>query len=225
MDKNIRILIVDDHTVIRHGLRLMLELKYGLEVIGEAKDGSEAISLAIKLTPDVILMDLEMPQVNGLQAITAIHTKLPEVRMLVLTSFTDSEKIASAIRSGAAGYLLKDSSPSELVQAIREVAQGHVSLSHEIAQKLVEGLQKPAGIPAVDNMLTNREREILQLAACGISNHEIANKLVISEGTVRFHFSNIFSKLQVNNRSQAVVHALRHGWVNLTESSSNFGTN
>jgi NarL family two-component system response regulator LiaR len=219
VEKNIRILIVDDHTVVRHGLRLMLELKSGFEVIGEAKDGNEAIDMAIKLTPDVILMDLEMPQVNGLQAITAIHAELPDIRILVLTSFVDSEKIASAIRNGAAGYLLKDTSPGELVQAIKEVDEGHVSLPPEIAQKLVEGLQKPAGIQAVENTLTNREGEILQLAACGLSNQEIANKLVISEGTVRFHFSNIFSKLQVNNRSQALVYALRQGWVNLTEGS------
>lgn len=219
MEKTIRILIVDDHAIVRHGLRLMLELKSGIEVIGEAKDGNEAISLAIKLTPDVILMDLEMPQVNGLQAITAIYAESPDIRILVLTSFADSEKIASAIRNGAAGYLLKDTSPGELVQAIKEVDEGHVSLPPEIAQKLVEGLQKTAGIQAVNNPLTNRECEILQFAACGLSNQDIASKLVISEGTVRFHFSNIFSKLQVNNRSQALVYALRHGWVNLTDSS------
>ena len=219
MDKNIRILIVDDHTVVRHGLRLMLDLKAGFEVVGEAKDGSEAIALAAQLTPDVILMDLEMPQVDGLQAITVIHQELPDIHILVLTSFTDSDRIASAIRNGAAGYLIKDSSPSELVQAIQDVAEGQISLPAEIAQKLVEGLQKPSEIPEVEDILTEREREILQLAAYGLSNQDIASKLVVSEGTVRFHFSNIFSKLQVKNRSQALIFALRQGWVDLTESS------
>ena len=215
MDTHIRILIADDHTVVRHGLRLMLELKPGLEVVGEAKDGNEAILLAHTLKPDVILMDLDMPRLNGLHAIASIHPDLPDIRILVLTSFTDKEKITSAIRNGAAGYILKDTSPADLVKAIREVAQGHVSLPPEIAQKLVEGLQHPARDPAVDTLLTNREREVLRLATDGLSNQEIADKLVISEGTVRFHFSNIFSKLQVNNRSQAIVYALRQGLVNM----------
>jgi DNA-binding NarL/FixJ family response regulator len=218
MEKKIRILIADDHTVVRHGLHLMLERKADFEVAGEARDGAEALALARTLRPDVILMDLEMPHMNGLEAIAAIHPELPEVRILVLTSFTDSEKIASAVKSGAAGYILKDSSPAELAYAIREVARGGVSLPPEIAQKLVEGLQQPAAAPGGESGLTGREREILQLAASGLSNEEIAARLVISEGTVRFHFSNIFSKLQVSSRSQAIVHALRHGWVKIDES-------
>lgn len=217
MGANIRILIADDHTVVRHGLRLMLELKPGFEVVGEAKDGGEAIALARALKPDVILMDMEMPRVSGLQAIAAIHPELPDTRILVLTSFADGQRIAAAVKSGAAGYLLKDSSPTDLVNAICEVARGNFSLPPEIAQKLVEGLQQPAVSSMGETSLTPREHEILQLAAGGLSNQEIAARLVISKGTVRFHFSNIFNKLQVHNRSQAIVAALRHGWVTIGE--------
>jgi len=217
VDGAIRVLIVDDHTVVRHGLRLMLELKPGIEVVGEARDGAEAITQARRLRPDVILMDLEMPRVSGIQAIAEISPELPDIRILVLTSFGDSEKIASAIKSGAAGYILKDSSPTELVHAIREVAQGNISLPPDIAQKLVGALQRPARNLTKAKLLTNREREILQLAASGLSNREIAGRLVISEGTIRFHFSNIFNKLGVNNRSQAIVSALRQGLVNIQD--------
>jgi two-component system, NarL family, response regulator LiaR len=217
MEPQIRVLIADDHTIVRHGLRLMLELKPGIEVVGEAQDGAEAITLAGALKPDVIIMDLEMPRVSGLQAIAEIHARMPEIHILVLTSYTDSEKITSAIKNGAVGYLLKDSPPGELIQAIREVAQGHINLPPEIAQKLVQGLQQSSEAQRSFSPLTNRELEVLRLAACGMSNPEIAGKLVVSEGTVRFHFSNIFNKLQVNNRSQAIVHALRRGLVDLGE--------
>jgi NarL family two-component system response regulator LiaR len=215
----IRILIVDDHTVVRHGLRLMLELKPGLDVVGEAQDGSEAISQARLLQPDVILMDLEMPRMSGLQAIEEIHPQFPNIHILVLTSYADSEKIAMTIKAGAAGYLLKDSSPKDLVEAIQNVYHGNISLPPEIAQKLVQGLQQPSKKSPSDTLLTGREKEIIQLAANGLSNVEIAQKLVLSEGTVRFHFSNIFSKLHVSNRSQAILFALRQGWVDLNDST------
>jgi len=217
MKKNIRILIVDDHTVVRHGLRLMLELKPGMQIVGEACDGIEALSQARSQKPDVILMDLEMPRVGGLQAISEIHPEFPGIRILVLTSFADSEKIVMAIKAGAAGYLLKDSTPSDLVRAIQDVYCGNFILPTEISQKLVYGLQQPAQSNPAETGLTRREREIIRMAAIGLSNQDIAKKLVISDGTVRFHLSNIFSKLQVCNRSQAILYALRHGWVDLND--------
>lgn len=220
MTKPIRILIADDHNVVRHGLKLMLERKPGIKVIGEAKNGAEVISLAGSLTPDVILMDLEMPLVSGLQAISTIHAEHPDIRILVLTSFTDSEKIASAIRNGAAGYMIKDTFPAELVAAIRDVANGEVNLPPEIVKKLVEGLQKIEPKKIIEPLLTHREQEILMLSAGGLSNQEIASKLFISESTIRFHFTNIYCKLEVNNRSQAIIFALRRGLVKIDENSS-----
>lgn len=215
MEKTIRLLIVDDHTVVRHGLKLMLDLKAGIEVVGEARDGEAAIDLAGKLNPDVILMDLEMPGMGGLEAIARIHSRDAQVRILVLTSFTDSQKIAAAIKNGAAGYILKDSSPGALVQAIRDVDRGKVSMQLDIAQKMVEGLQALSEASTAGAGLTQREKEILQLAAGGMLNHEIAARLVVSEGTVRFHFSNIYNKLQVHNRSQAIIKAIQLDLVDL----------
>jgi DNA-binding NarL/FixJ family response regulator len=218
MEKAIRILIVDDHTVLRHGLHLMLELKPGLEVVGEARDGVDAISQARLLQPDVILMDLEMPRMGGQQAIQEIHNEFPAINILVLTSFADNDKIMQAIKAGAAGYLLKDASPADLVQSIKNVFAGNVSLSPEITKKLVQQMQQPPANRQAEQSLTEREREILRLAASGLSNQDIARRLVIAEGTVRFHLSNIFSKFQVSNRSQALLHALRLGWVDLKDS-------
>lgn len=211
----IRILIVDDHTLVRSAMHLMLELKPGLEIVGEAKDGIEAIEQTRALQPDVILMDLEMPRMGGLEAIAQIHTEFPGVRILVLTSFVDDQKITAAIRAGALNYLLKNSSPADLVRTIHEVYSGASNLSPEIARGLVAGLQQPASPNPPAAELTARETEILRLAAGGLSNTSIAARLFISEGTVRFHMSNIFSKLQVSNRSQAIVSALRTGLVDL----------
>lgn len=215
MEQAIRVLIADDHTIVRRGLCMMLELKPGIAVVGEAQDGAEAITLAGELKPDVIVMDLEMPNVNGIQAIAAIHNQQPGVRILVLSSFTDIENITQAIKNGAAGYLSKDSPPSELTQAIRDLAQGQVRIPLEIAQKLVQGLQQSGDRQPEDTPLTGRELEVLHMAASGLSNPDISARLVVSEGTVRFHFSNIFRKLKVANRSQAVISALRRGLVDL----------
>lgn len=215
MEQAIRVLIADDHTIVRRGLCLMLELKPGIAVVGEAQDGAEAITLAGELKPDVIIMDLEMPHVNGIQAIATIHNQQPGVRILVLSSFADEDNITQAIKNGAAGYLSKDSPPSELAQAIRDLAQGQVRIPLEIAQKLVHGLQQSGSRQPEGEPLTGREQEVLRMAASGLSNPDIAAKLVVSEGTVRFHFSNIFRKLKVANRSQAVISALRCGLVKL----------
>jgi DNA-binding NarL/FixJ family response regulator len=211
----IRILIVDDHTLVRNAMHLMLDLKTGLEVVGEAQDGLEAIDQARILQPDVVLMDLEMPRLGGLEAIAEIHRQFPKIRIVVLTSFVDDQKIAAAIQAGAMNYLLKNSSPADLVRTIQEVYAGSANLSPEITRRLVAGLQQPAKPVAPETSLTERENEILRLAASGLTNPEIAEKLFISEGTVRFHISNIFSKLGVSSRSQAILYALRQGWVDL----------
>lgn len=218
-EQPVRVLIADDHTIVRHGLRLMLEQKEGITVVAEARDGLEAVALADSLKPDVILMDLEMPRMDGIQAAAAIHAAHPEIHILVLTSFTESEKITAALKNGAAGYFLKDTPPADLVRGIREVSQGNVSLPQAVAEKLVHGMQHtPASQPSSAG-LTQRELEVLRMAARGLSNTEIAEKMVVSEGTVRFHFSNIFNKLGVGSRSQAIVAALRQGLVQLDERS------
>jgi NarL family two-component system response regulator LiaR len=207
MPKPIRLLIVDDHTVVRSALHLMLELKPGLEVVGEAQDGFEAIEQARRVQPDVILMDLEMPRLGGLEAIAAIHRAQPWIRILVLTSFVADQKIAAAIGAGAQNYLLKNSTPAELVAAIHEVHAGQPRLAPDIAARLVAGLQQ-----SQTAALTRREAEILHLAVSGMSNAEIATRLCVAPGTVRFHFSHICRKLQAANRSQAILTAIRTGW-------------
>jgi two-component system, NarL family, response regulator LiaR len=215
MSGPIRVLIVDDHTVVRYGLRLMLEQKPEFAVVGEAADGLAAIQQAALLKPDVILMDLVMPQLEGVAAIAQIHQARPETRILVLTSFPDDAKILAAVQAGATGYLLKDTSPAELAAAIQQVHAGQASLSPELARRLMlqlQGAQKPSPPEAT---LTDREIEVLRLAASGLSNSEIAGQLFIAEGTVRFHFSNIFDKLHLPNRTQAILYALRQGWADL----------
>jgi two-component system, NarL family, response regulator LiaR len=215
MENKIRILIVDDHPVVRHGLHSMLETILDMEVVGEARDGIEAVQFAQALKPDVILMDLVMPKKNGLEAIAEIWKENHRVRILVLTSFPDDNKIYSAIKAGACGYLLKDSSPEELLQAIRDVHLGRASLPPEVTNKLLNEIQQSEEIGPGKMVLTKRETEILQLAVQGLSNSQIAAELVISEGTVRYHISNILGKLNLQNRTQAVLYALEHGLAEL----------
>lgn len=213
--ENIRILIVDDHAIVREGQRALIDTEPGMVVVGEAKDGTDAVEMADSLQPDVILLDLHMPRKDGIEAIGEIKAENPEARILVLTSFTEDEKVYAAIKAGALGYLLKDSSPQEILTAIRMVYQGEISMHPRIATKLMRELQRTSNSTPTQETLTVREVEILQLVAQGLSNQEIAEKLVISERTVRTHVTNILSKLHLANRTQAALYALREGLADL----------
>lgn len=215
MSDMIRILIVDDHPVVRHGLRGMLSLKPGLEVVGEAEDGEEAVLQARLLQPDVILLDLMMPRKDGLAVIQALKQEAHSANILVLTSLTGDEKLLAAIEAGALGCLLKNSSPQELVRAIRDVAQGELTLHPAIARKLLRGSPSSPETGSPHDRLTEREIDVLKLMAQGLSNRDIAETLVISDQTVRGHVSNILEKLQLANRTQAVLYALRQGIASL----------
>ena len=215
MTERIRILIADDHAVVRHGLRALIATEPDLELVGEAQDGVEAVELTARLRPDVILMDMAMPRKTGLEAIYDIQRDDPQARILVLTSFAEDDHIFPAIKAGATGYLLKDAAPRELLQAIRDVERGEVSLHPTIARKLVGELKRPPDLPPAEEQLTERETQVLALVARGLSNQEIAAQLVIGERTVRTHVSNILSKLHLANRTQAALYAQREGLVHL----------
>jgi NarL family two-component system response regulator LiaR len=217
MPKRIRVLIADDHVLVRKGLCALIGTKPEIEVVGEAADGDQAVREARTLQPDVILLDLVMPHKDGIGAIREIKQENPEARILVLTSFAEDERVFAAIKAGALGYLLKDSSPTELIEAIRAVYRGESSLSPAIALKLVRELRRPAGLPLTEEPLTGREVEVLKLVAQGLSNQEIADKLVISDRTVGAHISTILAKLHLANRTQAALYALRERLVSLHE--------
>lgn len=216
----IRVLIVDDHSIVRKGVKALLAEIEGIEVVGEAGDGREAITQAETLHPDVILMDLVMPVMDGIEAISHITSNQPEVRILALTSFATDDKIFPAIKAGAIGYLLKDSDPIDLVPAIQQVHRGEPSLHPKVAQKLLLELSLPSERPPTPDPLTEREEEVLRLVAKGFSNQEIAEQLVVAEVTVRTHVSHILSKLHLANRVQATLYALREGYASLDESST-----
>jgi two-component system, NarL family, response regulator LiaR len=215
MPEKIRVLIVDDHAVLRHGLRLMLEQKPEFEVIGEGRDGQEAVAMTLQLKPDLILMDLAMPRMSGLEAIVQIHQHMPEARILVLTSFSDDDNLIAAVKAGATGYLIKDSSPAELIAALHQVYEGNFSFSADFTRRLMLELRSPAKKVQPFNNLSERELDVLRMAGGGLSNAEIAARLFITEGTVRFHFSNILRKLNLPSRTQAVLFALREGLADL----------
>jgi NarL family two-component system response regulator LiaR len=215
MTETIRILIADDHAIVREGLRALIGTKPDMELVGEAADGVEAVLQARSLRPDVILLDLVMPRKDGIEAIGEIKRENPKARILVLTSFAEDEKVFPAIQAGALGYLLKDSSPQELLQAIRQVYRGESSLHPAIARKLIRELNRPSDLPATEEPLTEREVEVLILVARGLSNQEIAERLVVSERTVRTHVSNILGKLHLANRTQAALYAVREGLAGL----------
>ena len=213
MHERIRIMIVDDHPIVRRGLHSLLDVTLGMEVVAEATDGIEAVQKVQTYNPDVILMDLVMPRMDGIKAIEEILKIKPGTRILVLTSFEEDERLLAALRTGALGYILKDSNPDSLLQAIQDVYKGDSYLNPSVLRKLIRGINKDNHIEPVRETtnLTEREIEVLRLVSQGLSNREAAKRLGIVEGTVRSHISNILSKLHLSNRTQAVVYALREG--------------
>jgi NarL family two-component system response regulator LiaR len=217
MDK-IKVLIVDDHAIVRQGLRTFLELQSDIEIVGEAENGLQAVEQTGREHPDVVLLDLVMPVMDGIQATPEILARSPQSRVLILTSFGDDDKVFPAIRAGAQGYLLKDIPPQELAQAVREAHRGKTQLHPDIAQKLMAdvaarqpGPAGPGEKPPAPDELTERERDVLRLIAQGFSNQQIARELTISEKTVKTHVSSILSKLHVEDRTQAAIYALKRG--------------
>ncbi len=213
----IRVLVVDDHAIIRKGIGAVLDLVPDIDLIGEAENGKQAIILDQELAPDVILMDLMMPEMDGIECIKQIKTQRPKARILVLTNFAGEEMIFPAIKAGAMGYHLKDSSPDRLVDAIRLVNQGVASLHPSIAKKVLEEFHSTEKRRLSEEPLTQREVEVLKLIAQGFENKEIAGQLIISDATVRTHVSNILGKLHLASRTQAALYALREGLASLEE--------
>jgi len=214
-EKKIKVLIVDDHQVVRQGLRTFLELQEDIVVVGEAGDGVVAVEMVHRYLPDVVLMDLVMPRLDGISATRQVKSSSPDVKVIALTSFTEDDKVFPAIQAGASSYLLKDVSPDDLVEAIRAAYQGEARLHPEITRRLMEQVShqtQPTRETQVDD-ITDRERDVVRLVAQGRNNHEIALDLVISEKTVKTHISNILSKLHLQDRTQLAIYAIKKGLV------------
>jgi len=213
--ETIRVLVVDDHAVVREGLRAFLDLQDGIEVVGEAGDGNAAVAEAERLRPDVILMDLVMPELDGVGAMRQLQERVPGARVIVLTSFIDDERLLPAVRAGAAGYLLKNVEPQELARAVRAAHVGEAHIDPTVAARLVGQIAAQGrGGDAIDT-LTPREREVLELIARGLSNKRIALELGLSEKTVKTHVTHVLAKLGVSDRTQAALYAVRAGAVEL----------
>jgi DNA-binding NarL/FixJ family response regulator len=204
----IRVLVVDDHAVVREGLRTFLSLQDGITVVGEAGDGREAVAAAERERPDVVLMDLVMPELDGVQAMRELRTRTPRARVIVLTSFLEDERLLPAIRAGAAGYLLKNVAPAELARAVRTAAAGEALIDPVVAARLVDALAEDE---PPDQPLTSREEEVLDLIARGYANKRIARELGIAEKTVKTHVGHVLAKLGVADRTQAALYAARSG--------------
>jgi DNA-binding NarL/FixJ family response regulator len=207
----IRILLVEDQTLMRQGMKTILNLEPGLEVVGEAADGEAGVHMALERRPDIILMDVQMPRMNGIEAIAAICSVWPEARIIILTTFRRDDYVFEGVRAGAVGFVLKDMPADELIQTIRHVHEGEVFIQPEIASRLLRELLAPHALPI--EPLSEREHEVLVLVAQGHSNREIADRLVLAEGTVKNHVSNILAKLQAENRTQAADIARRYGLI------------
>lgn len=207
----IRILLVEDQTLMRQGMKTILDLEPGLEVVGEASDGEAGVQAALNLRPDIILMDVQMPKMDGIEAIAAICSVWPEARIIILTTFRRDDYVFEGVRAGAVGFVLKDMPADELVQTVRRIHAGEVFIQPEIASRLLRELLSPQDLPI--EPLSEREHEVLVLLAQGHSNREIAGRLVIAEGTVKNHVSNILAKLQAENRTQAADIARRYGLI------------
>jgi NarL family two-component system response regulator LiaR len=210
MPEPIRVLIVDDHAVVREGLRSFLELQEGIAVVGEAADGAEAVATAEELRPDVVLMDLVMPKVDGVQAMQRLRERVPGTRVIVLTTFLDDDRLLPAIRAGAAGYLLKNAQPQELARAIHTAKEGEALIDPAVAARLVDALASGRPDDRYEE-LTPREREVLELIGRGFSNKRIAQELGAAEKTVKNHVSHVLAKLGVADRTQAALYASRVG--------------
>jgi NarL family two-component system response regulator LiaR len=209
--KKIRVLIAEDHAIVRDGLAAILSFQSDIEIVGQAQNGEEAMELLEKTSPDVILLDLVMPRRDGLSIIPLIKERMPNVHILVLTSFADTERIYQAIKSGADGYMLKDATHTQLLQAIRDVAEGMATLYPTIAMRVIKEINEPTELGYSPEPLTPRELETLRLIASGLSNQEIAQKLVVQERTVAKYVSSILNKLHLANRTQAALYAIRKG--------------
>jgi NarL family two-component system response regulator LiaR len=213
----IKVLVVDDQNIVRKGIRALLEQVDGINVIGEASNGEEAVEQAKRLAPDVILMDLMMPKMDGIEAIREIKARQSSAKIIALTSFVTEDKVFPAIKAGAMGYLLKDSEPEDLITAIRKVNRGEPSLHPVVAKMVLEEISQPVKQPLTPEPLTEREVDIVRLVAQGLSNRQIAEQLVIGEATVRTHVGNVLNKLHLANRVQATLYALKEGITSLDE--------
>jgi len=217
--EKIRVLLAEDHVVVRESIRQLLEKEPDLNVVGEAGDGEQAVQMVGRLTPDVVVLDVAMPKLNGIEATKQIKALKPTTAILILTAYDYDQYVFALLEAGAAGYLLKDVSGQELISAIRAVHRGDSVLHPTIARKVMQKFRSPvkAGEARGLELLTEREREVLKLAAKGKSNKEIAEDLVLSVRTVEAHLGNIFNKLGVGSRTEAIIHALKKGWVELEQ--------
>ncbi|NLN69390.1 MAG: response regulator transcription factor [Chloroflexi bacterium] len=215
----IKVLICDDQEIVREGLQHILEADPGIQVVGIASDGFEALEVAAEKQPDLVLMDLKMPQMNGIQATRKLRELYPQMQILILTTYTDDEWLFDAIRSGASGYLLKDRPSKELIEAIKGTMAGEAYIDPSVARKVLENVTQPHAMKKSQTKLSlsPREEEILQLLTMGLYNSDIAQRLFLSEGTVRNYMSDLFSKLDVSDRTQAVLVALRSGLVDINK--------